>query len=277
MEDYDQVIGQHLVAVVDVWLNTPLRPNEACGTSGMKVLANGGLNVSILDGWWDEALGSDHTAPQPGWVVGSRATGSLAELNVSDAASLFDVLEEQVIPEFYERDEDGIPHRWVTRVKSSMAMLTPQFSATRMLHEYIEHAYLPAARAFADRSANGAALAKEIRGWTNLLRAEWHHVRLGRLWFTEMDGKSIAHVECWLDDIPVAAVRIQLYAEAVDGLSVSIVNLQQSQELPGSVNGFVYSGLLPNERRASDYGVRVIPYHPAAILPIENQCIHWND
>jgi starch phosphorylase len=277
LEDYDMVVGQHMVAGVDVWLNTPLRPNEACGTSGMKVLANGGLNVSILDGWWDEALDGYNSSPQPGWVVGSRANGAAEDLEAVDAASLFDVLEQQVIPEFYDRDEDGIPHRWVHRVKSSMAMLTPQFSATRMLHEYIDRAYLPAASAYAARCANYAALAKEIREWTELLRSEWHHIRLGRLWYTDADGQPMAHVECWLDDIPGTAVRIQLYADAGEGLPVSIVTLQQDRELPGSVNGFVYCGLIPGDRRPSDYSVRVIPYHAGAMVPIENQCIYWND
>jgi starch phosphorylase len=277
LEDYDMVVGQHMVAGVDVWLNTPLRPNEACGTSGMKVLANGGLNVSILDGWWDEALEGYNNSPQPGWIVGSRAAGTPQDLNAIDAASLFDVLEQQVIPEFYDRDEDGIPHRWVHRVKWSMAMLTPQFSATRMLHEYIDHAYVPAASAYAARCEKNAALAKEIRDWTELLRAAWHHIRLGRLWYTDADGQTLAQVECWLDDIPKTAVRVQLYAEAAEGLPVSIIDLHQDRELPGSVHGYVYCGVLPAERHACDYSVRVIPYHSGALVPIENQCIYWND
>jgi glycogen phosphorylase len=209
--------------------------------------------------------------------VGSRENGAAEVFEAADAASLFDVLEQQVIPEFYDREEDGIPHRWVHRVKSSMAMLTPQFSATRMLHEYIDRAYLPAASAFAARCANYAALAKEIREWTELLRSEWHHIRLGRLWYTDADGQLMAHVECWLDDIPRTAVRLQLYAEAGGGLPISIVTLQQDHELPGSVNGFVYSGLVPSDRHPSDYSVRVIPYHASAMVPIENQCIYWND
>ena len=95
----------------------------------MKILANGGLNVSILDGWWDEAFDCESGTPPPGWIVGSRDSGSPEQLNACDTTSLFDMLEHQVIPEFYDRDPDGIPHRWICRVKASMAGLTPQFSA----------------------------------------------------------------------------------------------------------------------------------------------------
>ncbi len=277
LEDYDMILGQHLVAGVDVWLNTPLRPNEACGTSGMKILANGGLNASILDGWWDEAFEFESGATPPGWIVGSRDCGSPEQLSAGDASSLFEVLERQVIPEFYDRDLDGIPCRWIRRVKASMASLTPQFSATRMLHEYIDHAYLPAAAGFANRSANNAALAKEIRDWTDQLRAQWHHIRVGQLRFADEDGLTTVNVECWLDNISLDSVRVQLYAEANEHFPVSIVNLKRCRELPGSVNGYLYCGTVPTQRRPSEFSLRVVPYHPAAIIPSENQCIQWND
>ncbi len=277
LEDYDMILGQHLVAGVDVWLNTPLRPNEACGTSGMKVLANGGLNASILDGWWDEAFAIEAGATPPGWIVGSRDSGSPENLSARDASSLFDVLEHQIIPEFYDREPDGVPHRWISRVKSSMASLTPKFSATRMLHEYIEQAYLPAASGYAKRSAHNASLAKEIRSWTNQLRAQWYHIRFGQLRFSEEAGSTNASVECWLGNIPIDAVRVQLYCDAREHRPVSIVDLQQIRELPGSVNGFLYCGVLPAEHRPCEYALRIVPYHPDAIIPIENQCIQWND
>ncbi len=213
LEDYDMVLGQHLVAGVDVWLNTPLRQNEACGTSGMKVLVNGGLNVSILDGWWDEAIDfNEPTETRPGWIVGSREGGAFDDLYRRDAASVFDVLEHHVIPEFYDRDEDGIPHRWVERVKESMARLTPRFSATRMLHEYIEQAYLPAARGFADRSADGARLASELQDWNDSVRSHWSHVRIGQVRSSTEDGQTRVSVECWLDDLPANGANVQLYA-----------------------------------------------------------------
>lgn len=276
VEDYDMVLAQHMVAGVDVWLNTPLRLNEACGTSGMKVLANGGLNVSVLDGWWDEVFTEEEREFQPGWIVGSRAGGSLEQQNQRDAISLLDVLEQKVIPEFYDRQEDSVPHKWVDRVKASMASLTPRFSSTRMLHEYIQHAYLPAAEAFAQRSSNNLSLAKQIRAWTNRLRSAWHHIRIGQVRGTMADGQLQVTVECWLDDIPADAVRVQMYREASSSAELSIVDLQRGHELPGAVNGFLYSGVLPVGNAIEEYAVRIIPFHPQAIIPIENQCIFWN-
>ncbi len=275
LEDYDMVLGQHLVGGVDVWLNTPLRPNEACGTSGMKVLVNGGLNVSVLDGWWDEAVDFEEPSLRPGWIVGTRETGSFEDVNRRDAASLFDVLENEVIPEFYDRGDDGIPHRWIDRVKASMAQLTPQFSATRMLHEYVEHAYLPAALAYAARSADNGKLAIEVRDWSDHLKAHWGHVRIGQVRSSEGgDGRTVS-IDCWLDDIPPEFVRIEFYAEADGGQPPTVVELSRADVLPGAVNGFRYSGEIPGERPLEDFTARIVPHHMAAFVPIENDCILW--
>lgn len=281
LEDYDMVLGQHLVAGVDVWLNTPLRPNEACGTSGMKVLVNGGLNVSVLDGWWDEAVdvdepdAGDKASLRPGWIVGSREPGSVDEVNRRDAASLFDVLENEVIPEFYDRDADGIPHRWIDRVKASMAQLTPQFSATRMLHEYVEHAYLPAARAYSARAADGAKLAADVRKWIDHVKTHWGHVRIGQVRRCENGDERSVSVDCWLDDIPPEFVRVELYAESQGSTPTSIIELSRSDSLPGAVNGFRFAGSIPGTRPLNDYTARIRPQHPAAFVPIENDCILW--
>lgn len=276
LEDYDMVLAQHLVAGVDVWLNTPLRRNEACGTSGMKVLANGGLNVSILDGWWDEAVNFDEPdATRPGWIVGSRESGSSDELWRRDAASLFDVLEHEVIPEFYDRDADGLPHRWVARVRASMSRLTPEFSATRMLQQYIADAYLPAARAFAERSAENARLAAELLEWNEKISTHWNHVRIGQVRGWEDDSRQQVSVECWLGDLPNGGVRVELFADGNNDQPPEVVALQQTEELPGAVNGFVFSGTLPSQRPLSDFTVRIVPHHPAAFVPIENSSILW--
>lgn len=275
LEDYDMVLGQHLVAGVDVWLNTPLRPNEACGTSGMKVLANGGLNVSILDGWWDEAVEADEEDAQcPGWIVGSREDGSFDEMSRRDATSLFDVLENQVIPEFYHRDEDGLPHRWLGRVRESMARLTPQFSATRMLHEYIASAYLPAARAYAARSSENASLAVELLEWNDTVATHWHRVRIGQVRRVQDSDRHQISVECWLDDLPAGGTNVELYAESTAGESV-IIPMARTEALPGAINGYIFCGELPGDRPLSDFTVRVVPYHPSVFIPIENPCILW--
>ena len=141
VEDYDVNVARHLVRGVDLWLNTPARPQEACGTSGMKVALNGGLNCSILDGWWAEAYDGEN-----GFTVGSRymhADGSMQWRR--DAESLYDVLERQVVPLFYDVDPTGVPRRWVGRMKRSIMTLAWRFSADRMVADYVRECYLPAA------------------------------------------------------------------------------------------------------------------------------------
>jgi starch phosphorylase len=134
-------IARFLVQGVDVWLNTPRRPLEASGTSGMKAGANGVVELSVLDGWWDEGWTGDN-----GWAIGGREpVGDEAAQDWADAMDLYRILESEVVPEYYDRDDAGIPVRWVERMRRSIATILWQFSTTRMLHEYTEHLYLPAA------------------------------------------------------------------------------------------------------------------------------------
>jgi starch phosphorylase len=141
VEDYDINVGRHLVQGVDVWLNTPRRPQEASGTSGQKVLLNGGLNLSILDGWWAEAYDGLN-----GFAIGDGTTHvSPEEQDRRDAESLYRVLEEQVVPLYYDRDDHGVPHGWVARVKQSLRTLGWRFNTDRMLMDYTRECYLPAA------------------------------------------------------------------------------------------------------------------------------------
>ena len=140
LSDYDMNLTEHLVQGVDVWLNTPRRPWEACGTSGMKVLVNGGINLSELDGWWAEAY-----TPEVGWALGDgREHGDDPAWDAVEADALYELLEREVIPEFYARDEQGIPTAWVARMRESMARLTPRFSANRTVRESAEQHCLPA-------------------------------------------------------------------------------------------------------------------------------------
>jgi starch phosphorylase len=141
LEDYDMRIAKFLVQGVDVWLNNPRRPLEASGTSGMKAAMNGVINLSVLDGWWDEGWRDDN-----GWAIGGREPlQDEAAQDWADAMDLYRLLEDEVVPQYYERDDDGIPMRWVERMRRSIATTLWQFSTTRMLHEYTERLYLPAA------------------------------------------------------------------------------------------------------------------------------------
>jgi starch phosphorylase len=140
LEDYEMTLARRLVQGVDLWLNTPRRPHEASGTSGMKAALNGVLNCSILDGWWAEAY-----SPACGFAIGGpEVEASEAEQDEADADALYAVLEEQVLPAFYERDEAGIPQRWIALMRESIAELGPRFGTARMAAEYVERLYLPA-------------------------------------------------------------------------------------------------------------------------------------
>ena len=150
LSDYDMRLAEHLVQGIDVWINTPRRPWEASGTSGMKILVNGGLNFSELDGWWAEAY-----TPQVGWALGDgREHGDDPAWDAVEANALYDLLETEIIPEFYSREDTGIPVSWVERIRESMAKLTPHFSANRVVREYTEQHYLPAALAYQKRADN---------------------------------------------------------------------------------------------------------------------------
>lgn len=144
LSDYDMLLSERLVQGVDVWINTPRRPWEASGTSGMKVLVNGGINLSELDGWWAEAY-----SPEVGWALGDGLEhGDDPAWDAVEAEALYDLLENEVIPEFYARDENDIPTAWINRMRESMALLTPHFSTNRAVREYTEQYYLPAASTY---------------------------------------------------------------------------------------------------------------------------------
>ena len=159
LEDYDIRIGRYLVAGVDVWLNNPRRPLEASGTSGMKAAMNGGVNVSVLDGWWDEGWSGDN-----GWAIGGRETNpDEGAQDWSDAQDLYRLLEDEIVPRYYERDADGLPAAWVDTMRRSMASTLWRFSTTRMLHDYVELMYLPAATLAREAAAAAAEEAAEVR------------------------------------------------------------------------------------------------------------------
>lgn len=175
LSDYDMLLAQHLLAGVDVWVNTPKRPWEACGTSGMKVLANGGLNVSVLDGWWAEAY-----SPSVGWAIGkSEEFFGDAAADRADAEALYGLLEDQIAPQFYDRGENGIPAAWIARVRESMAMLTPAFSANRAVRQYTEEHYLPAA-AYTARVQSLGKTGSSVLAWQQDIARRWQDVRFGQ-------------------------------------------------------------------------------------------------
>ena len=270
LEDYDISLAQELVQGVDLWINTPRRPWEACGTSGMKVLVNGGLNCSVLDGWWDEAYQAD-----VGWSIGDGEGGEAAKVDAGDAASLYDTLEEKIIPEFYDRDAEGLPRAWLTRIRRSMSMLTPKFSSTRMVREYVEKAYLPQVKVLRARLADNCALAKTMRDWSDNLRRSWSSLHLGGPTVVRSGDQWRYSVPVFGGDLPLASVRVELFADERPDCPAEVVTLHQEHAIPGTANGHVYAGEVEASRPAEEYTIRVVPHHPTANVPAELPLIAW--
>jgi starch phosphorylase len=273
LSDYDVLMAEHLVQGVDVWINTPRRPWEASGTSGMKVLVNGGLNASELDGWWAEAY-----SPEVGWAIGDgKEHNSDPAWDAAEANELYDLIEKQIAPEFYDRDEHGISRRWVARMRESMARLTPAFSTNRVLHEYTENHYLPAAAAFRQRTEKQGSLGSELLRWQGELRQHWSSIRFGVTALNQQEKEFCFQVQVLLGDLDPGAVRVELYTEGQDGGAPVRHAMERGERLVGSLNGFLYAAHIPSTRPAADYTPRVIPAHPQAFVPLEAPFICWNE
>ena len=178
LEDYDPAVARYLVQGADVWLNTPLRPNEASGTSGMKSAANGALNLSTLDGWWDEIWRSQDRPSRIGWAIGKgESYQESAYQDQVEAEALYDLLERDVIPLFYDRGPDRLPRKWIEHMKNSIATICPLVNTHRMVKDYTL-AYLKAHEQYCTLAMDSAARAKALAIWIARLHEEWSHVRV---------------------------------------------------------------------------------------------------
>jgi starch phosphorylase len=267
VEDYDLVVAEQLTQGVDVWINTPRRPWEASGTSGMKVLVNGGLNLSELDGWWAEAFN-----PEVGWALGDgHEHDDVADWDAAEAEQLYQLLENEVIPCFYQRDERGLPREWIRRMRESMACMTTQFSSNRMLREYVESYYIPLADAYNRRAAGSAV---ELQNWCAQLDRHWPRIHFGNVSSRLEDNHHHFDVPVYLDDLSPDMVQVELYAEA-DGGEPFRQSLARGDLLPGTANAYIYQCSVSAERAASQYTPRIIPAHDEACVPIEANFILW--
>ncbi len=271
LADYDMRLTQELVAGVDVWINTPRRPMEASGTSGMKVLANGGLNLSELDGWWAEAYSAE-----VGWAIGDgKDRGDDPAWDVVEADALYDLLEREVIPEFYTRDESGIPTAWVKRMRESMARLTPQFSANRTVREYTEQYYLPAATAYHLRSANQGAISRQMVDWQHSLEQKWATLHFGEVKVETRGEQHVFEVQVCLNDLDPNEVRLELYADGVMDRDPVQQEMKRVRQLAGVPGIYVYSATVSAARPLTDYTARVIPQCDGVVIPLEDARILW--
>src|SRR5579883_250246 len=271
LSDYDMLMTQHLAEGVDVWINTPRRPWEASGTSGMKLLVNGGLNLSELDGWWAEAY-----RPEVGWAIGDgREHGEDPAWDAAEAGQLYSLLEREVIPEFYTRDAQGIPRAWLARIRESMAELTPRFSANRVVREYTTEHYIPAAEAYRKRAAAGGKLGAELAAWSRTTAEHWPGLHFGTVSVEPRGGEYEFTAQVYLDSMPPDAVRVELYADARDGGDPFRQTMTRGDALVGSAGGYCFSARVPANRPASDYTARIVPFHPDARVPLEASEILW--
>ena len=270
LADYDMQLTERLVQGVDVWLNTPRRPWEASGTSGMKVLVNGGINLSELDGWWAEAY-----TPEAGWALGDGLEhDDDPAWDAAEADALYETLEREVVPEFYTRDEEGVPTAWVARMRESMAQLTLRFSANRTVREYTEQRYLPAAAAFRSRTANDCDAAKQMVDWQHALKEKWSALHFSD---TKVEpGGSEHHFETrlFLGGLSPESVKVQLYVRGRDRCTRPPRHGTGSAACERALGGNL-SGLGPRHPPGRRLHGRAVPCWPGAPVPLEAGAILW--
>ena len=280
LEDYDMAMARSLVQGVDVWLNTPRRPLEASGTSGMKVLANGGLNLSILDGWWCE--GYDH---QTGWAIGNGeeyVDHEYQDRVESDA--LYNLLEHEVIPLYFQRGNDDFPRGWIAKMKASMRLLCPVFNTNRMVAEYTQRFYLPGCQRYRRLKENHAARAKGLVEWRHRMGQNWKDVQILESRCEESETPSVGSklkvkAKIQLGQIAPSEVEVQAYFGELDADR----QIREGQAVPLSLEEtlgkglYSYHGELPCEHSGlCGFSIRVVPSHPDAILPYELPLITWD-
>lgn len=281
VEDYDTYIARRLIQGVDLWLNNPLRPLEASGTSGMKLPPNGGLNLSVLDGWWCESYNGKN-----GWAIGAEIEGGDTEFqNEVDAASLYQLLENQIIPLYYAKPDGKLPLAWLQLMRESIRSVTPVFNTHRMVKEYTERLYVPAAKAHAEFARDGWRAATLLSQWKAQMRKDWPQVRISDVQIANKDRQNI-HVG---DSLQVSArvhlgaldpkhVRVEAYhGEAEnDALLHPTVTVLEEGRREGSDGDYIYEGTVPAaESGTYGFSVRVIPTYPHLLQAHELRLIAW--
>jgi starch phosphorylase len=238
----------------------------------MKVLVNGGLNLSELDGWWAEAY-----SPEVGWALGDgREHGDDPSWDAAEAENLYALLEREVVPEFYARDERSIPQRWVERVRASMANLTPTYSTNRAVRQYTDEHYVLAASAFQQRTKNRGALGTDLVAWQTELAKHWPTLRFGSATVQQQGEQYLFQVQAFLDEMNPDSISVELYADGEKSAGPITYSMTRGDRLAGIKNGFTYTAVTSTTRPAADYTPRLIPQHRAALVPLESSFILWH-
>jgi glycogen phosphorylase len=284
VEDYDHYVGRRLYQGVDLWLNNPRRPLEASGTSGMKLPPSGGLNFSVLDGWWCEGYSGKN-----GWAIGAEIPESPDQPETSfedevDVASLFHVLETQILPLYYAKPDGRLPLAWINLMRESMRTIVPVFNTHRMVSEYTERLYTPAANAHTALNANGGKQAVELSQWKANIRRDWSHVTVSNVAVHTGNGVNVTvgdsvEVSARITLGPIAPEFVVVQAYFGENANGQIANpVTTSLKLAEKISPGVYrfAGTIP-ARESGSYGlsVRVLPTHPNLVQAHELRLISW--
>ncbi|NQS98055.1 MAG: alpha-glucan family phosphorylase [candidate division Zixibacteria bacterium] len=280
LEDYDIEVARYLVQGVDVWLNNPRRLKEASGTSGMKVLPNGGLNLSIPDGWWDEV-----ECPEAGWTIGSgEEYESEAVQDEIESNALYDLLEREIAPLFYNRGRDRIPRQWVEKMRLSIKKLSAEFNTNRMVKEYAEMMYLSAMNNFSEISGDDYARAKVLASWKNKMYEPWDKIKVENFRIDlprEVKVGDLVNIEASvnLGELKPEDVTVQIYYGPVnDNRVITEGKIAVLTACEGKEGSYQYQGEIPCRRSGRQgYGLRILPHHQNLLDPLEMGLIYWYD
>jgi starch phosphorylase len=282
VEDYDTNIARRLVQGVDLWLNNPLRPLEASGTSGMKLPPNGGLNLSVLDGWWCESHNGNN-----GWAIGAEINDGTVEFQSEvDAGSLYQLLENQIIPLYYAKPDGKLPLAWLQLMRESIRSVTPVFNTHRMVKEYAERLYTPAEEAYQEFARDNCKAASELSKWKARMRKDWPQLQIQEVQVGNKDRQNILVGESveisatvHLGAVDPKHVRVEAYHGEKENNHLrnpSITILNESDRAEGSGN-YLYHGSVPaSESGTYGFSVRVVPTHPHLMQPHELRLITWS-
>jgi len=283
LENYDMATARYMVQGCDVWLNTPLRPQEASGTSGMKALANGALNVSTLDGWWDEAWETGvQSREEVGWAIGSGETyEDPGYQDQVETEALYELLEREIVPAFYDRRADGLPRKWIDCMKSSMAKLCPEFNMHRMVMQYAHEYYLAAHRRHSVLHGDNAARARSMAAWRKRVEAAWPRVQVKPVALDagEVDlGKEVSvTAQVGLDTLTPEDVRVELLTGRVDVHGELREPVVVPMECAGKEGDhYIFRALWrPVKSGLCGYAVRLVPKHTDAVSAFFPGLIAW--
>jgi starch phosphorylase len=279
LEDYNINIGRYLVEGVDIWLNNPRRPLEACGTSGMKATANGALNLSVPDGWWVEGYN-----PDLGWSIGNgEVYDNLEYQDQVESKAIYDLLEREIIPLFYDRGLDGLPRGWIAMMKKSMRTLCPEFNSNRMVEEYTDRCYMGAALNMKNLTADNFKNAKALVGWTDVMRKNWKEVRIKDISHSQGDevevhSNVVIQALVQLGQLSALDVNVQVYYGHIDdagNLFDTREVMMEHTEDKGKGNNLFEARIPCEDTGRFGYTVRILPRHPNLIYPVDTGLISW--